>query len=387
MTESVYNKRESRPGTRKIDRTRLKRNHDKPGQRYRFLIQSAFSLLCLWLGVEFYFFIRYLETNGASGWTYRPPGVEGFLPISSLMSLYHFFISGEIHPAHPAGLVILVAILLVSLLFGKAFCSWLCPVGFISELLGHISRVVFKRNLKLPGILDYPLRGIKYLLLGFFIYSIFFLMTPPALEAFLGSPYNLVADIKMYYFFAEISQTALLVIGGLLLLSLIFRNFWCRYLCPYGALLGILALLSPNRIKRNAPNCIDCGRCARVCPSFIKVDKVKTVISDECTTCLQCVEVCPVKETLEYQSLLTRRPFPVKKVALGVVLLFIVITGMGMVTGLWRNNITTDEYLHHQKYLKSYSHPTGTGEIMDYNQRAGSGEAKSKPWEKETDNE
>jgi polyferredoxin len=336
-------------------------------KKYRLLVQSLFALLCVWIGVEFHFFVRYLETRGLEGSAYRPSGVEGFLPISSLMSLYHFILSGEIHPAHPAGFFILVAVLAVSLVFGKAFCSWLCPVGFLSEMLGDIGDKIFKQRLKLSRFADYPLRGIKYLLLGFFVWSIFFLMTPLALKAFLGGPYNLVADIKMYYFFAEISRPALLVIGALLFLSLLFRNFWCRCLCPYGALLGILSLFSPHKIRRRPQNCIDCGRCAGVCPSFIKVDRVKTVISDECTACLNCVDVCPVKDTLEYENILVRRRIPPKTVVPGIIVIFILITGLGMLSGHWHNNITIDEYLHHQEFLKSYGHPTGAGEISGLN--------------------
>ena len=106
-------------------------------------------------------------------------------------------------------------------------------------------------------------------------------MNAVALRAFLDSPYNLVADIRMYYFFADISRFSLMVIGILFLMSLVIRNFWCRYLCPYGALLGIIGLLSLTKIKRNPSSCIDCGKCAKVCPSFIKVDKVHTVLPDE----------------------------------------------------------------------------------------------------------
>ena len=85
------------------------RNHQKPIQTYRFWIQVAVVLLCLWIGVEFYNFIKYLDTGGLRGSAYRPPGVEGFLPISSLMSMYLFFISGDIHPVHPAGFFIMLA--------------------------------------------------------------------------------------------------------------------------------------------------------------------------------------------------------------------------------------------------------------------------------------
>ncbi|MFZ5981541.1 MAG: 4Fe-4S binding protein [Candidatus Zixiibacteriota bacterium] len=363
----------------KTKKTKYRRNTEKKIQKYRTLIQGLFALLCVWIGVEFYFFVKYLETDTLTGQAYRPPGVEGFLPISSLMSLYHFFISGEIHPVHPAGMFILGAILAVSFIFGKSFCSWLCPVGYLSEMLGDIGDKLFRRRLKLPRLLDYPLRSLKYLLLGFFVYAIFFLMTAASLRAFLDSPYNIVADIKMYYFFAEISRTALIVIAVLMLLSVVVRNFWCRYLCPYGALLGLLSLLSPHKIKRNQISCIDCGKCARVCPSAIKVDRVGTVVSDECTACLNCVDVCPVADTLTYSSLITKRKLTPKSVAIGIVIVFIVITGLGMMTGNWKNDISIEEYLHHQKYLKSYGHPTGSGDITEFNRTVEAGSQNDKP--------
>ena len=62
----------------------------------------------------------------------------------------------------------------MSLVFGKVFCSWLCPVGLISEALGDLGDRIFKRRLRLPAVLDWPLRYVKYLLLGFFVYVIFF---------------------------------------------------------------------------------------------------------------------------------------------------------------------------------------------------------------------
>ncbi len=333
-------------------------------------VQVGFASLCVWIGVEFYFFVKYLDSGGLAGSSYRPPGVEGFLPIGSLMGLYHFFLSGEIHPVHPAGMFILIAVVTVSLVFGKSFCSWLCPVGLISETLGDSGDKLFGRRIKLPRRLDYPLRSIKYLLLGFFVYSIFFLMTPAALMSFLDSPYNVVADIKMYYFFADVSRLTLVVILTLFILSIVIRNFWCRYLCPYGALLGIPSLLSLSRIKRNAVNCTDCGECAGVCPSFIKVNQVRTVVSDECTSCLKCVYSCPVPQTLALKSLVTGWVVPGKLVALGVVGIFVLITGLAMLTGHWHSSTTTEEYLEHQDRIHSYGHPTGKSDISTLNDEA-----------------
>lgn len=351
-------------------KNKIIRNLEKPIQKYRFYIQSAFTLLCLWIGVEFYLFINYLESGGTSSFYTRPPGVEGFLPISSMMSLYYLIISSEVHPAHPAGLFIFIAIVAVSLLFGKAFCSWLCPVGFLSELIGDFGEKIFKRKLHLPKLLDYPLRSLKYLLLGFFVYSIFFLMGEIAIKAFLDSPYNIVSDIKMYYFFADISRFSLIVISILFILSIVVRNFWCRYLCPYGALLGLLSFLSPHKIKRNPVSCIDCGKCAKVCPSAIKVDKVITVLSDECSTCMSCVDACPVADTLEVKSIVTKKTISKRWVAVGIVALFIAVTGAGMLTGYWQNKITKEEYLMHYKMIDQLGHPTGAEEAKRFNEEA-----------------
>lgn len=350
------------------------RNREKPVQKYRFWVQAAFALLCVWIGIEFHFFVESLESGNPANVGYRPPGVEGFLPISALMSLYYFFLTGEIHQAHPAGFVILIGIISVSFIFGKAFCSWMCPIGFLSELIGDfgdkIAKKLFKKRIKMPKILDYPLRSLKYLLLAFFVYSIFFAMTASSLKYFLDSPYNLVADVKMYLFFADISRFSLIVIAVLFGLSIIFKNFWCRYLCPYGALLGIVSLLSPNKIKRDPISCIDCGLCNKACPSFIKVDSVKTVVSDECSTCMSCVDACPVEDTLQLKPQFGKSKINKKYIAVGIVGVYLLVIGLGILTGNWQNNITKEQYIIHQKNIESLGHPRSTADIEKLNRQS-----------------
>jgi len=342
------------------------RNNENSIQKYRFIIQSLFALLCVWIGIDFYLFAHFLQTGGSAQFYSRPPGVDGFLPISSFMSFYLFLTTGQIHPAHPAGLFIFIAIILMSLVFGKSFCSWLCPIGFLSELIGDFGEKIFKRKFHLPKWLDYPLRSLKYLLLGFLFYAVFVLMGIDTVKAFLNSPYNQVADLKMFYFFADISRTALIILAVLFLLSIFVRNFWCRYLCPYGALLGLTSFLSPNKIKRNPVSCIDCGLCNKACSQAIKVDKVKTVWSDECTTCMSCVDACPVADTLDLKSIYTKKKINKKLVAIGVVSIFLAVTGFAMFSGHWQNDITKHEYLIHYKLMNSYGHPTGTAAIKEF---------------------
>ncbi len=351
---------------------KINRNTEKPVQKIRFYIQSFFILLSLAIGVRFLFFIRFLETNGGAAFVSRPPGADGYLPISSMMSLYLYLKTGIIHHAHPAGLFIFLAIILLSLVVGKAFCSWICPIGTLSEYLGKFGEKMFGK-IQMPRWLDYPLRSLKYLLLGFFVYSIFFLMSDAAIKAFLDSPYNQVSDIKMFYFFADISRTSLIVITILFLGSIFIRNMWCRYLCPYGALLGIAGLLSPNKIQRNVSSCIDCAKCDSACPAFIKVDKVKTVWSDECTSCLSCVDACPVADTLEVKSLINKRSIPKKKIAIAVVGIFMLVTGLGVVTGNWQNDISKKDYLQHMQNLDAYGHPTSTEDVSEFNRKVEGG--------------
>jgi polyferredoxin len=266
---------------------------------------------------------------------------------------------------HPAALFILVAIIAVSLAVKKAFCSWLCPVGTLSESLWMLGRKLTGRTFVAPRWLDYPLRSLKYLLLLFFGYSIWN-MDVEALRNFIYSPYNKVADIKMYLFFAEISTFALGVVAALMLLSVFIQNFWCRFLCPYGALLGIAGWLSPLKITRTASTCIDCELCTKACPASINVHTAGKVWSDECTGCLACVQVCPVRETLELRAGKRAPAVPSWVVGSLVAGVFVAITGLAMLAGTWQNSIGAEEYQRRFGQLNQPIYQHFRGEVPAY---------------------
>ena len=194
---------------------------------------------------------------------------------------------------------LLLTFLSMAFLFRKAFCSWLCPIGTISEYLWRAGRKLFRRDFYLPRWLDLSLRGLKYFLLGFFVWAISALSVE-GIRDFMLSPYGLIADVKMLNFFRHIGETGLIVLGELVLASVFLPNFWCRFLCPYGALLGLTSWFSPLRIRRSTETCIDCAKCAKACPAALPVDKLVQIRSVECTACLECVAVCPAQDTLAF---------------------------------------------------------------------------------------
>lgn len=312
--------------------------------RLRALVQWGLLAACLYLGVRFGLFVRHFETFGQSPLVTRPPGVEGFLPIGALVSLKNWLVNGVIDPVHPAALVLFLTFLALALLARNAFCSWLCPVGTLSEWLWKGTRRLTGRTFQIWRWLDAPLRALKYLLLIVFLKLIVVDMPAAALQGFLASPYWAVADVKMLHFFTRPSTLSLVVIGVLTVLSLVYRNFWCRYLCPYGALLGLLGLLGPLKVRRNPQLCSDCGRCTAVCPSRIAVHRQTTVRSLECTGCLTCVAGCPADGALQMRPAFWQRPIPGWGFALLVVLIFAGGIGAGMLSGHWESALTYQDY-------------------------------------------
>jgi polyferredoxin len=334
------------PMGRRLDRT----------WRSRRLVQTGFLLTCVFIGWQFTRFIQAAEA-GVTPLPVRPPGVEGFLPISGLMGLRDWWIQGELNVIHPAATMLVLIFLVTAVLLRKAFCSWICPVGLISEMHAWVGRKTYGRNFRMWRWLDLPLRSLKWLLLGFFSYHIFYKMPAMGLRAFIESPYNRVSDIKMGLFFVEIGTVGLVVLILLVVGSTFINGFWCRYLCPYGALLGFVSRFSPTRVQRDPLSCIDCGKCDQICMARLPVSTSTNMWSVECTGCMDCIAACPVDDALNLKA--GRRKLPVWGFATAVVLLFLGGYVGARVAGLWENQISDAEYIYRieEMHTVDYGHP------------------------------
>jgi polyferredoxin len=308
------------------------------------------------MGLQFYIFVEAAKNTTEGPLPMRPPGIEGYLPISGLMGLVDWMHQGVINNIHPAATILFLFFIVISFILRKSFCGWICPVGLISESLARIGQLIFKRNFRLPKFLDIPLRSIKYLLLGFFVWAIL-TMSAEALNSFITSPYNMVSDVKMMEFFTDMSTTVLIVISILAVISIFVNGFWCRYACPYGALMGVVAWLSPVKVRREASTCTDCGICDKVCPARLDISHKPSVGSVECIGCTDCVVSCPVPNTLSYGT--KEKAFTVRAVGMMIVVLFTLVVIVSRIAGVWDNGLTDDDMRHHvaRMHTSEYGHP------------------------------
>jgi ferredoxin-type protein NapH len=176
------------------------------------------------------------------------------------------------------GLIGLSIVLLLTIVFGRFFCGYLCPVGTVQEIASHapVPKVNWRQKKVFMAV-----RAV------FFV--VFLLM------AFLLSA-SLLAWFGIRDFFSLLLTTGTVVFIGVLLLSMTVYRPFCRLICPYGLLLSLGAWKGLFKLQRTDA-CIECKKCEKACPTDeAKRDDGKA----ECYLCGRCTEVCPATGALKY---------------------------------------------------------------------------------------
>ncbi|MBC8016634.1 MAG: 4Fe-4S binding protein [Sporomusaceae bacterium] len=310
-------------------------------------MQLYFLLLIIAAGYFLHKAIILLPTLGITALQYRFPSLEAFLPISATVGLKHLLYSGEFDPIHPAGLTILLLAITSSLLLKRGFCSHICPIGTISEYVYKGRSFFYKQRIRLPSFLTYLFMTPKYLLLLFLLIAVFMEMQADEIASFIHSPYNIIAEVKMMYFFSEPSLLTVKVLAGLVIFSVLIQNFWCRFLCPYGALLSFFSLFSPISIVRDSQQCISCKTCDNICPSQLTISSAENISSTECTLCQNCILSCPRNSLRISNDFNTRSLSPLQYSWLLIGLFFLGIA-LASVSGHWNSaQLLSQSWVHY----------------------------------------
>jgi len=287
-----------------------------------------YSILVFFLIVFTIFSLRHFVLGGGIA-----ASVDALCPFGGFETLLTFITSGGLLPrVMISSLVLGLGIFITTLVFRRAFCGWICPFGTIQELLGKIT----KNKIKLPEKIDNYARYIKYILLailiaGSFYFGIMIFRNYDPFLTFFHFGKGLFWDIEPAEFTEHIIAFAITIV--VLLGAIFIDRFWCRYLCPLGAVMGITSKIGIFKIK-NDDSCNGCKLCDKKCPMNIKISDKDEIKSAECINCNDCIEVCP-KNSLS-QNMFNKKINPLF-IGIGVVILLLVIVGISQTSGIWQS--------------------------------------------------
>nr|WP_238881819.1 4Fe-4S binding protein [Clostridium sp. YIM B02551] len=229
------------------------------------------------------------------------PSIHALCPYGALESLYILVFTGTFLQKIFSGTMILLGItLILALIFRRSFCGLICPFGTLQEFVGIIGKKIFRKRFIMHSKIDKPLRYLKYIVL---LGTLYFAWQTTGLWVDPYDPWAAYGHISA----GITSLTTEYLVGTIMLVivlvgSMLYDRFFCKYLCPMGAVYGIISKISPSKIVRNEDACVNCGLCSKSCPMNIKVANVKEVTSAECISCQRCVISCPKKDALEYKT-------------------------------------------------------------------------------------
>ncbi|MDF2522784.1 MAG: hypothetical protein K0R31_425, partial [Clostridiales bacterium] len=250
----------------------------------------------------------------------KAASIHALCPYGALESFNTIIATGSFVKKIYSGTVVLFVLTVVlAILFRRSFCGLLCPFGALQEVFTLIRRKLKIKRLVIPSNIDRPLRYLKYLLLVITVGMAWFYgslwMSP-------FDPYSAYSHITSIA--DSISEDPLAIIGYILLGvtivgAFLYDRYFCKYLCPVGALYGIIGKISPTRVERNASLCTHCKVCNKACPVNIDVENADKITNAECLSCNECVLACPKKGALEIKT---------AKKALNPILMLVLVAGL-----------------------------------------------------------
>jgi uncharacterized protein with FMN-binding domain len=218
------------------------------------------------------------------------PGLYA-MTFSELKTVYKMIIKGNFNftAAFPS-LVEFTVVMLLTIVMGRWFCGWLCAFGAYNDLIYSISKKVFKLRFRVDEKVDSILKYMKYVIL-IFIIIVSWTIGSSILDS--TSPWDVFGQIS------DISTVLSSLIIGLIFLVLItigaafIERFFCRYLCPLGAVFSIISKIGIIKINKPKADCGKCRACTINCSMGLQLYKVDGVRGGDCIHCLKCTEVCP----------------------------------------------------------------------------------------------
>lgn len=212
---------------------------------------------------------------------------------SSIGNIVMSLINGSFVFTESLGSIVLVlGVFLITIVFGRYFCGFICSFGAMQDLLGAIGRLIpFKA--RIPEKADKWLKYVKYAVLAFVAVGVWgFSVTGDAVWSpwtVFGMYSSLSGWSSLGYFLTLGGAFLLLIIIG----SLFIERFFCKYLCPLGAMFALASKTRLNPIKRKSEKCGSCRLCTAKCPMSVPLYRFDEVSSGECINCMKCTEICP----------------------------------------------------------------------------------------------
>lgn len=192
-----------------------------------------------------------------------------------------------------AQLITVLTVFIITALWGRFFCGFVCFFGTLQEMIAFLSKKIFPKKRQLPPQFDHLLKFIKYFIFIFIVVGIWILVLPVDSSYNPWGVFGMLVSGNLSAVSAAIPTAGFFILMAILICSIFIERFFCRYLCPLGAIFAIVSSKRAYQIHRQNDTCINCGLCTKRCSMGIDVPQKDTVTSGECINCMQCLTICP----------------------------------------------------------------------------------------------